>query len=230
MNNISFFLPAYNEADNLSKQVAIVYRYLKKRFKKYEIIIINDGSNDNTGDIAQNLSKKYKNIKIITHKKNKGYGAALVSGFKYSRYEMVAFTDADLQYDINDLTNMIEKIKDYDCIIGYRKQRETLFRKFNARAWSILIYFLFKYNFKDIDCAFKLFKKKIINNIQIESFGAMASAELLIKISDKKIKILEIPVRHRPRQAGNASGGNPKVILRAFYELLKFSLRRINSS
>lgn len=161
MNNISYFLPAYNEGDNLSKQVTIVYRYLKKRFKKYEIIIINDGSIDNTGNIAEDLSKKFKNIKIVSHKKNKGYGAALASGFKHSRYEIVAFTDADLQYDINDLTFMLEKIKEYDCVIGYRKQRETILRKFNAKAWSILIYFLFKYNFRDIDCAFKLFKKKI---------------------------------------------------------------------
>jgi len=222
MKNISIFFPAYNEAENIKETVLKAKKVIEPIFSDFEIIIVNDGSADRTGEIAEELAKKDRRIKVVHHPKNLGYGAALVSGFNASQKDLVFFTDCDLQFDISEIKKLLKYIPEYDVVIGYRSpRRDSFMRLVNAWGWKWLNRFLFDLKVKDIDCAFKLFKKEAIKSIEIKSRGAMISAEMLIKLFQKGCKIKEVPVRHLPRKTGFPTGAKPKVILRAFYELFK---------
>ena len=221
-NSISIFLPAYNEEANLEEVASKTKEVIRPIFDDFEIIIVDDGSTDRTSGIAEGLAKKDKRIKIIHHPKNLGYGAALISGFKASSKDLIFFTDADLQFDISEIKKLLSYISKYDVVIGYRcPRRDPFLRLVNAWCWKWLHRILFGLKVRDIDCAFKLFKKKAIKSITIKSRGAMVSAEMLIRLFRKGYKIKEVAVQHLPRKAGQPTGAKPKVILRAFCELFK---------
>src|SRR3989304_3215259 len=220
--SISVFLPAYNEEANIEKAVKEAKNALERIFDDFEIIVINDGSTDRTGQISDQLAKSDPVIQVVCHPKNLGYGVALKSGFKKSSKDLVFFTDADLQYDFRELKKFLENISDFDAVIGYRRRRESIFRAFNALGWRTLIGNLFGTHFRDIDCAFKLFRRSSLRDLNLGSAGAAVSAELLVKLTLKGYKIKELPVNFRRRIFGQATGGNIKVILRAFRELFIF--------
>ncbi len=225
--SISVFFPAYNEEANVKKSVLQIKAVIEKLFNKYEIIVINDGSSDDTGKIADKLSEKYHQVKVVHHNSNRGYGGALISGFNKAQYDLVFFTDADLQFDLKEITKLLKFIDNYDVVIGYRKpRRDPFMRLVNAWGWKWLNYLLFGLRVRDIDCAFKLFTKKAIKSINIKSFGAMVSAEFLIKLKKKGYSFKEIPVSHLPRNAGNPTGAKPYVIIKAFKELWDFYLKQ----
>ena len=220
--SISIFLPAYNEEENVEKAIKTAKKTLGSLFSDFEILIIDDGSKDNTGKIAEKLAKGDSRIKVIHHNKNLGYGAALISGIKNSSNELVFFTDCDLQFDITEIKKLLKYIPEYDVVIGFRSRRRDPFaRLINAWAWKWLNRILFGLKVRDTNCAFKLFKKEALRNIEIKSEGAMVSAEILIKLFRKGCKIKEVPVTHLPREKGHQTGANPKVIFRAFSELFK---------
>ena len=220
---LSVFFPAYNEEANIQNTIDKALTILPKLAREFEIIIVNDGSKDNTAKIVQNNISKNPKIKLINHKINRGYGESLKTGLYSCRYPFIAFTDSDGQFDINDLTRFIAKIDDFDLVAGFRVNRaEKGIRLFNAKAWGFLIRLLFDLNVKDIDCGFKLLKIKVINTIpRLQSTGALISAELLIKAKKAGFRITEVEVNHFPRTKGQQTGANIKVISKAFWELLK---------
>lgn len=222
--SLSVFFPAHNEEKNIKKTVLSALKILPELAKEYEVIVVNDGSEDKTKETVQEISKKHPQVRVITHDKNRGYGASLKTGFYNSRYPLIAFTDSDGQFDFSEVGKFLEETEKYDLVIGYRgKRAEGLGRTLNAKGWSFLNRILFGLNVKDIDCGFKLIKKKVIDKIpRLESEGAFVSAELLIKAKKMGFKIKEIPVSHHPRLEGVQSGANIKVIFRAFREI--FSL------
>ena len=218
----SIVIPAYNEEANINKIVKEVSRVLKDVADKYEIIIVDDGSWDRTGEIADTLARENSFIKVIHHKHNKGYGAALWDGIHASRYDYIFFTDADLQFDLNDLKKLVYFVPEYEVVLGYRiKRRDGIIRAINAKAWNILNRIIFGLKVKDIDCAFKLFKSDVIKNVTLKSHGAMMSAELLINLQRRGVKFKEVPVTHFPRTHGTQTGAKINVILRAFKELMQ---------
>ncbi len=221
--NLSIFFPVYNEEKNIKETILNTVNLMisMKEISNFEILIINDGSKDNTQKISDYLSSKNNKIKVINHSENKGYGAALKTGIKSCKYEYIFFSDADLQFDINDIKKMIKYINKYDVIIGYRLNRkDNLFRKINAMSWNILNRILFGLRVKDIDCAFKLFKKDSLNEIKIYSNGAMINAEILIKLQRRGFNFKEIAVNHFSRMSGKPTGGNINVIIKAFNEII----------
>ena len=219
---ISIFFPAYNEEANAKETVLKTKEVLEPLFSDFEIIVVDDGSSDRTGEIADELTKKDRRIKVIHHPQNLGYGAALISGFRGASKDLIFFTDCDLQFDVSEIKKLLSYIPEYDVVIGYRSpRRDPFMRLVNAWGWKWLNRILFGLKVRDIDCAFKLFKKEAIKSIQIKSRGAMISAEILIRLFQKGYKIKEVPVTHLPRKAGSPTGAKPKVILRAFYELIK---------
>ena len=223
--SISVFFPCYNEQDNVAETVKKAKDLLEQLNTEYEIIIINDGSKDRTGQIAENLANADSCIKVINHPSNQGYGAALQSGFRAAEKELVFYTDGDGQFDISEMTDLIPLMKDYDAVTCYRKNRqEGMIRKINAWCWTKLVCTMFGMNIRDIDCAFKLFKRSIFDEIEMESTGALIDAEILARITMKGYKITQRPVTHLPRQAGVQTGAKLSVILRAFKEL--FLLRK----
>ena len=226
MNNfsLSVVLPAYNEEDNIESTVNSCLLYLDKRFSDYEVIVVNDGSSDNTSDIVQKLSITSNSIKLINHDINRGYGSALRTGFDNSIMNFIFFMDSDGQFDISELDQLIEKIENNNAVIGYRRKRaDASIRLINQKLYHQYIKIFFGLGVRDIDCAFKVFARSSYEKIKpIKSDGALFSAELLIKLLRNDVKIVEVPVNHYPRQYGAQTGANLGVIFKMFKESWKF--------
>lgn len=226
IDEISVFLPAYNEEDNLDKVIRNTKDVLEKVAEKWELTIINDGSGDATSRVAESLTKTDSRIKVINHEVNKGYGATLSSGFYSAKYKWITFIDSDGQFDFSEISGFIElqKKTNADLVIGYyRKRQVSGFKIVTSKLWELTVWMLFGLKVKDIDCGFKLISKKVIDKIpRLQSErGAFISSELLIKAKKNNFRIVEIPVTHYPRLAGAGTGRNLNVIIRSFIDLLK---------
>jgi glycosyltransferase involved in cell wall biosynthesis len=220
--SLSLFFPAYNEEANITASVKQAEAVLKDSVNDYEIIIVDDGSTDRTPEIADELAKKNPRVKVVHHSPNQGYGAAVWSGITRATKDYVFFTDADLQFDLKELPRLLAFVPEYKVVLGYRAKRQDPFmRLLNAKGWNVLNRLLFGLKVKDIDCAFKLFERKLIINLPIKSRGAMMSAELLIHLQRQGVPFKEVPVTHLPRIAGSPTGAKISVIRRAFKELLQ---------
>jgi len=227
---LSVFFPAYNEQGSIENTVLKAKNILQTIAKKWEIIIVNDGSSDKTLEISRGLSKKDKNIRIINHRINKGYGAALQSGFYSSRYSWISFTDSDGQFDFSEINKFIAKQKETsaDLIIGYYKKRKVAKSVIlSSKIWEIFVFILFGLKVRDIDCAFKLISKEVVDKIEkLESQrGAFISSELLIKAKRAGFKIEEIGITHYERSAGSSTGRNLGVIIESFKDLFRLWLK-----
>ena len=222
---LSVFFPCHNEQDNIERMVQQALDVLPTISDDYEIIIVNDGSADRTAEIADRLAEANPSIRVVHHPVNRGYGGALQSGFRAATKEWVFYTDGDGQFDIRELPGLLEHIDNCDIVTCFRIHRQdTLLRKCNGWAWSKLVNLLFHFKIKDVDCAFKLFRREIFDHIQMQSEGALIDAEILARAHRAGYRITQCGVRHYPRTAGEQSGANCKVILRAFKEL--FQLRK----
>jgi glycosyltransferase involved in cell wall biosynthesis len=146
----------------------------------------------------------------------------VISGYNACRYDLLFFTDGDLQFDLRELSLLIEKLNEGDLILGFRKnRRDPWHRKLNAFLWGSLVKFLFGFRVKDVDCAFKLIKRKVADKVQLTAGGAMVSTELLAKAHRAQFRFVEVGVTHYPRTAGTQTGAKLSVILKAFRELFK---------
>ena len=220
--SISVFFPCYNEKDNITRTTEQAVTVLEKLGCDFEVIIVNDGSSDGTAQIADELASKNTNVKVIHHPTNLGYGAALQSGFRAATKELVFYPDGDGQFDINEMPPLLDLIEQCDVVSCYRLNRQDNFiRKINGRCWTKLGCMLFKMKIRDIDCAFKLYKTEIFDNIKMLSTGALIDTEILARVTAKGYTIMQKGVHHYPRTAGEQTGANPLVILRAFKELFK---------
>ena len=186
--SLSIFFPAYNEEANIGATITTAVDVAEQLNIPYEIIVVNDGSKDRTGEIAESFSRQDPHVRVINHADNQGYGAAVWSGIMAAKYEYVFFTDADLQFDLYELYKLLEFVPDYKAVLGYRaKRRDPWMRLANAKGWNILNRCLFGLKAKDIDCAFKLFKTDVVNSLPAKSRGAMLSAEILINLQKRGI-------------------------------------------
>ena len=220
---LSIFFPTFNEEENIEQTVLQTVRVVKDSpyISNYEIIIVNDGSSDNTQGIAEELAQKYRGVRVITHPYNRGYGASLKTGIAAATMEYVFFTDADLQFDIVELQNLLVHLHEYPVVIGYRApRRDPFLRLVNAWGWKALNRVLFGLRVRDIDCAFKIFKRDEIQSLPLKSRGAMISAEALIRLRRRAVPIKEVPVSHLPRKAGSPTGARISVIIRAMKEMV----------
>ena len=217
---LSIFFPFWNEEKNIEKVVKKAIPVAQKISDKWEIIMVDDGSSDNTLSIAKKLAQENPNLIAVLHDKNRGYGAALKSGFEKARYKYVVFNDGDGQFDFSEISRFIEKIGNADIVIGFRKKRlDNPFRHILMNLLKIWDLFFFGFNFKDIDCGFKMFRKDALQKIMpFKSEGAMITTEILARAKRKKLKIAQVEVSHFPRLYGDQSGGNLRVIVRAIRE------------
>lgn len=229
--SISIVLPAFNEEINIVKTVSKIINFLSERFNDWEIIVVNDGSFDNTGKVCDNLAKQTPQVRAFHHPKNRGYGAALKTGISNSRKEMIFFTDSDGQFDFTELPLLLEHIDSHDIVSGYRKNRkDPPIRSLNAWGWNKLVTIVLGLRVKDIDCAFKLFNRRVFESVQIESVGAMVNTEILCQAKHFNMSLKELPVTHLPREHGTQTGANFKVIVKAFRELLILQRKLKNTS
>lgn len=220
LSSLSIFFPFWNEEENLEKVVSKAILVAKKVAKQWEILIIDDGSSDNTLFIAKKLAEKEKRIRVIAHKENRGYGASLKSGLTQAKYDYVVFTDGDGQFDFSEVEKFIDPIQSADVVIGNRiKRLDHPFRHILMILLKIWDFVFFGFYFKDIDCGFKMFTKRATQKIlPLQSEGAMITTEILAKAIRAHLVIKQVDVHHYPRKAGDQSGGNIRVILRAVKE------------
>ena len=224
LDGLSLFFPAYNEEGNIKNTVEKAIPVLKNVASKYELLIVDDGSKDKTGEIADKLAEEYSFIRVVHRHPNQGYGAALKSGFYNSKQEWIVFTDSDGQFDFSEVTRLIEKSGEADIVAGYRINRQDpLMRKIFGFGWTFLSRLLLDVGVRDVDCAFKLVKKKVIDTIPpLQSTrGGMISPELLGRAKKAGFKIVEVGVHHYPRKEGKQTGANLKVIFKSFMDLGK---------
>lgn len=191
----------------------------------YEVIVTDDGSRDGTGEILADLAQRERglNLRVVTHPSNYGYGAALASGFDAARKELIFLTDGDKQFDVTELSDFLPAMDaQTDLVIGWRRNRaDPPLRNLNAQGWKLLVNTLFGYTARDVDCAFKLFRRRVWEGMTVHARGATFSAEFLIKARRLGFRVKELPVSHLPRTAGSPTGARPDVIVRAFVELFR---------
>lgn len=217
---LTVFFPFWNEEKNVKYVVENAIPIVREVASEWEIIIVDDGSKDKTFQIGQELSKKHKNVRVISHTPNRGYGAALKEGFENAKYKYVVFTDGDRQFDFSEVKKLIGAINGADIVIGFRKKRrDSISRHILMHMLKIWDFIFFRFYFRDIDCGFKMFKKEALEKIMpLRSDGAMITTEILAKAKKKKLIIKEVEVEHYPRKYGTQTGANVSVVVRAILE------------
>ncbi len=223
IGELSVFFPTYNEEKNIEKVVKNTKKVLLEIAENWEIIIVNDGSKDGTREIAERMAKKDKNVKVVNHKVNRGYGSALKNGFKNATYFWVAFTDSDGQFDFSEIKNFLPHIRHADLILGYRSNRaDTFMRRIYTFGWGMLPIILWGLNVRDYSCGFKLIKKGVFDKVQpLVGEEKVTQIEMLVKAKRAGFKFEEVGVRHYPRKFGKQTGANLKVVAKSITDLIK---------
>lgn len=222
---VSIFLPTFDEEANIRQAVEELTAAADTLFVEHEILVVDDGSTDGTRAIAEALAESDPRIRVLVHPRNLGYGEAVRTGFLASRLDYVFMTDADLQFDAQELELLLPYVGRVDVVAGYRLNRcDPTMRRAIGYAWNILIRALFYVPVRDIDCAFKIFDRRVLETVDLQSVGAMINTEVMVKLARRGASVVEVGVHHRPRRAGEARGASPQVVATAFRELL--SIRR----
>jgi glycosyltransferase involved in cell wall biosynthesis len=228
MPSISLVLPAYNEAENIEPMVAEATPALRAVAHDYEIIVVDDGSADDTSAVTRKVMESNSHVRLVQHPVNQGFGAAVFSGFTNAEKDWIFYTDADRQFVLSELERFVPHMDEADLIAGYRApRRDPFMRVLYGKGWSMLCTLFFGYTVRDVDCGFKLFRREIIEELAptIESRGATFSIEWLVRAKRAGYRFVELPVSHRPRVAGSQTGANIDVIVRAFRELVRVRLQ-----
>jgi glycosyltransferase involved in cell wall biosynthesis len=230
---ISAVLPAFNEAANLERSIGGLAKALADQARAYEIIVVDDGSRDETPAVLERLKGQFPTLRVVRHAENRGYGAALRSGFDATRLAWIFLMDADNQFDPEEIGLLLAQASNADIVAGYRRhRRDPLLRRLNAWAFFSLVRVLFGRLVRDVNCAFKLMRRDLVTRMGLHSEGALINTELLVLARQMHARIVEVPVHHYPRIAGKQTGANPRVVFRAFAELFAFraEMRRVEKA
>jgi glycosyltransferase involved in cell wall biosynthesis len=228
MPSISLVLPAYNEADNIEPLIAEAEPALQSVTGDYEIIVVDDGSRDDTAAVTQRVMERNAHVRLVQHPVNRGFGAAVFSGFTAAEKDWIFYTDADRQFVLSELSRFVPHMDQADVIAGYRApRRDPFLRVLYGKGWSMLCTLVFGYTVRDVDCGFKLLRREVVQKLAptVRSRGATFSIEWLVRAKRAGYRFVELPVSHRPRVAGSQTGANIDVILRAFKELLQVRIQ-----
>jgi glycosyltransferase involved in cell wall biosynthesis len=226
---LSFFFPAYNEERTVEALVREAQTKLPKYADDLEIVIVDDGSRDRTGEIADRLAAEDPSVRVVHHRPNRGYGGAVRSGLSAATKRYVFFSDGDRQFDLDDLERLVPLLDRADVVVGYREKRaDPAKRLVIAWVYNTLIRILFFAPFRDVDCAFKLFDRDVFTRVplsRIRSNGAFFSPELLLVLRAAGERIEQVGVRHFPRRYGEEKGATLIVVARAIRDLFRLRLR-----
>ncbi len=226
---LSVFFPCYNEEANVERTTRAAVKACERLVEHrmladYEVIIVNDGSKDRTAELADRLAAEHAKVRAVHNNPNRGYGGALQRGYREARMDYVFYTDGDGQFDFEEIEKLLPLLAEWDIVSAYRMNRQDpLQRKINAFCWGTLVNLLFRMRIRDVDCAFKIFPGELFERIDLRSTGALIDTEVLAKAKNLGYRIGQIGVHHYPRTAGQQTGANFRVILRAFRELFKLA-------
>lgn len=225
------FFPCYNEEANVERTTQAALTMCRRVAQDFEIIIVNDGSKDRTGEIADRLAAETPEVRAVHNSPNLGYGGALQRGFREATKNWVFYTDGDGQFDFEEFDKLLPLLADYDIVSAYRINRQdSVIRKLNAFAWTKLVNIAFNLWLRDIDCAFKIYPRTLFDEIEMKSMGALIDTEILARARRLGYRIGQVGVHHYPRTAGTQTGANLRVILRAFKELFKLRKEIVRTS
>lgn len=205
---ISAVLPAYNEEENIETAAERMIEALRPLgLTDWEVIIVDDGSVDRTGEIADRLAAEDpEHIRALHHNPNRGYAEALKTGFTSARHQLIFYTDSDNQFDVREITSLLPLIEDADIVSGFRIYRfDPLTRLVLSWGFNLLVRIIFRIKVRDIDCAFKLFRREVFDKVNIESKKFFVDAEVLAKARYYGFRMAEVGVRHYPRPAGHST-------------------------
>lgn len=217
---LSLCMPCYNEQDVIGEVLAGALAVLPEFLEEFEIVVVDDGSTDDTSGVVERISTRDDRVRVVRHEKNRGYGAAVATALRAAHGDWICFTDGDGQFNLLDLPQLLVHAHKSDVVIGYRHRRaDNGIRKLNASSWKWLIRCLMGVRVRDLDCAFKLFPRWVVDCLRLTAEGACISVEILTQCQRGGLSITEVPVNHFPRSTGKATGANLKVVLKAFREL-----------
>lgn len=221
---LTFFFPAFNEEENVERTVELALEKIGPMVDgSIEVLVVDDGSTDRTPELADALATADERVRVH-HQPNRGYGGALKAGFGNARGELICFSDGDLQFDLAEMARLLDRLGDaaspVDAVIGYRiKRRDPFHRIFIAKTYNAIVSVAFGLRVRDIDCAMKLFRRQVFDGLRLDADGPFLSAELLIKLGARGVKIAQVGVNHYPRAAGTNTGASFTKILRTFRDL-----------
>lgn len=220
-NSISVFFPCYNDAGSIGLLVRDANSILAKITKDYEIIVVDDGSRDESRKLLKKLASEIKSLKLVFHSKNRGYGGALKSGFAEAKKDLVFYTDGDGQYDVLEISKLVEKMKPgVDVVQGYKiKRYDPWYRLIIGRAYHYFSKIMFGLRVRDVDCDFRLIRKSAIDSVVLEHNSGVICVELVKKLQDAGYKFVEVGIHHFPRVWGHSQFFNYKRVLKTLIEL-----------
>lgn len=222
LKSLSLFLPVHNEEASLDVLLKQALEVLPQVARRFEILVIDDGSTDGSAAVAKRFAKKHTQIKLISHQGNLGYGEVLKTGIAAAQYDWIFWTDADLQFDLREIGHFVAAAATEQVVIGFREKRaEGWQRDFNTRLFKLFVDVLFRLHVRDIDCAFKLIRADQLKKLRLLSGSAFTSAEILYRLRKKRLRFKELPVSHYKRLHGQASGARLSVIARACLDALR---------
>jgi glycosyltransferase involved in cell wall biosynthesis len=224
---ISLVIPAFNEAVVIARAMAEAEAALAPHFEQFEILIVDDGSTDSTAQEVQRALPWAPHTRLIQHGINKGYGAALRTGFDAARFDLVAFTDADCQFDLTDLARLAALAADVPVVVGYRADRKDPWRRrFLSLGYNLLARALCGTRVRDVDCALKVFRRAVLAGLLPKSRGFFVNTEMMTRARQLGLEVAELPVRHFPR-AGGVSKVSVREVPRTALTLLRFWWREV---
>lgn len=227
---LSLCMPAYNEQSNIADTLDAARAILAEFVERFEIVVVDDGSRDGTGDTVAAIGEKDPRIRLVRHPENRGYGAAVSSGLRAAKGDVIGFTDSDGQFSLLDTPQLLMRLEENDLVIGYRYNRaDPWWRRLNAWGWNSLVNVTLGIRVRDLDCAFKLFRREVVEHLRFTTSGACINAEIMVQCTRRGLNMGETPVTHYPRYHGEPTGANLHVITRAFRELPKlWKYRRVS--
>ena len=221
--SLSVFFLCYNDEASIGLLVESAMRILKSVSDDFEVIVVNDGSTDSSYKILEGLSRKYPRFRAVHHKANRGYGAAIKTGFKSCRNDLIFYTDGDGQYNMEEIIKLLGVLDGADMVNGYLYSRsDPFYRIVLGKVYQALLRSILRINIKYIDCDFRLFRRHVIDNIKLDSDGGFICAEMMKKISDKGYIIKEVTVSHYSRKSGRSEFFNVRNVFKLLSDFAKF--------
>jgi glycosyltransferase involved in cell wall biosynthesis len=230
LSSLTLVLPVHNEAENLGWLLPHVAEVLPGLARDWDLVIVDDGSTDGSGALAARLAERLGiRLRVLRHAVKSGYGITVGDGLRAATGDFVAFTDADGQFEIADFGRLIPLLDHADLAAGWReKRRDAWARELVSGVFNTLVAVLYGIRWRDVDCAFKLMRREVLESMTLEARSALINTELYYKARHAGWRIAQIPITHHPRVAGRRSGARPRAIARAIKELvlLRFRIRR----
>ncbi|MGH7197909.1 MAG: glycosyltransferase family 2 protein [Candidatus Omnitrophota bacterium] len=222
LTSLSMVFPCYNESLNLGNVIEQALKVGEMYGVDYEIVVADDGSEDNSAEIVRQWSSRNSRIKLVQHGKNRGYGAAVRTAIGSATKDLVLLADSDNQQRLENIEKLFSKIDSCDAVVGYRiRRQDNTWRRMGGSFWTLLSNFLFRLKIRDVDCAFKLFRRKALEGVELKSDNLLIHAEILARLRKKGCRIEEIGIPHYPREAGKATATRFDRVLKSIAELFK---------